>query len=72
MNPRDYTDVDAMYEARTARDETFDDFDSEVQHEEVDDGADRDDDWEGADAEMLTGAGWGTSEDYCCFGGDDW
>lgn len=25
-----------------------------------------------ADAEALASAGWGTDEDYGCFGGDDW
>lgn len=34
MDPRDFIDVDAMYEERTARDESFDDFDSEVTCEE--------------------------------------
>jgi hypothetical protein len=31
---RDFIDADAMYEARWERDETFDDFDSEVTCEE--------------------------------------
>ena len=72
MDPNDYINVDAMYEARTERDETWDDFDSEVQCEEVYDGEDGDGDWEGADAEVLAGAGWGTSEDYGSFGSDEW
>ena len=34
MYPEDYIDVDAAYEDRTARDETFDDFDSTFTCEE--------------------------------------
>jgi hypothetical protein len=74
MGPQDYIDADAMYEARFERDETFDDFDSEVQCEEVyEDEEPWDGDWEGADAEVLASAGMGTDEDYgYSGGGEDW
>lgn len=72
MGPDDYTDVDAMYEARTERDETFDDFDSEVQCEEVYHEDECDGDWDGADAEALASSGQGTDEDYGGPCGDDW
>lgn len=64
-------------------DPQFDDFDAEVQCEEVygedggleydEDGEPWDGDWEGADAEVLAGAGMGTDEDYGHYGGsEDW
>ena len=59
MGPEDYTDVDAMYEARTERDETFDDFDSEVTYEEY-----HDDSMDGDHDSAMASAGWGTEEDY--------
>lgn len=50
-------------------DPQVDDFDSEVQCEEVyGPEGDDDGDWEGADAEALASAGWGTDEDYGYFG----
>jgi hypothetical protein len=59
MGPEDYTDVDAMYEARTERDEAFDDFDSEVTCEEY-----YDDSMDGDHDSAMASAGWGTEEDY--------
>jgi hypothetical protein len=62
-------------------DPQIDDFDSEVQCEEVyaaeGDDLEGDDpwdgDWEGADAEVLANAGMGTDEDYGYFGDrDEW
>ena len=35
MDPMDYIDADAMYEERWQRDEIWDDFDSQVQCEEI-------------------------------------
>jgi len=66
MGPEDYIDVDAMYEARFERDETFDDFDSEVQCEEVyhEEEYDYDDSMDGDHDSAMASAGWGTDEDH--------
>ena len=69
MGPEDYTDTDAMYEARFARDETFDDFDSEVTCEEYY----RDEDYyndsmDGDHDSAMASAGWGTDEEYGYYG----
>ena len=49
MEQNDIIDVDAAYEARWERDETFDDFDSEVTCEEYYDEPDVDEAQEWAD-----------------------
>ena len=49
MEQNDFIDVDAAYEARSERDETFDDFDSKVTCEDYYDEPDVDEAQEWAD-----------------------
>ena len=53
MEQNDFIDVDAAYEARWERDETFDDFDSEVTCEEYyyEPDIDESQEWESYDPE---------------------
>jgi hypothetical protein len=47
----------------------------EIAEDEELEGYDYDEPWEDpmmADAEALASAGWGTDEDYGCYGGDEW